>query len=397
MNPVDGENPGTVVSGCLHPPGPPAFPPVPPLEWGACALLVLLLCASPAQAGLLARARRLVHDGYGHRARVLIRPHLAPGPADGTLLRLDAEALFLDHHFQRAYRDAKILVREKPQDAKDWLFYAGALLARSAKGGAFSLLGNAKRMHRALERAVRLDPRDLGARFSLLEYDSEAPGFLGGSTREARAELQAIERENPAYGQMAEAELAWGKGHRSVAVSQLRRVVAGKQVPHAAPLLLARYALAIAVRDRKKKRTAIRVKTAFRMAWTATRPLAIRNRPRRLIDFYRLGLIAALSGFQRQEGIRFLRVYLAGKPPDPDPPKAWADYRLGEIEAALGHAGAARGEYRDALADAGRMPPFRKPKRLILRVRRALKNLPRPPVPPSGPDPSPPEPAPNAP
>ncbi len=339
----------------------------------------------------------LVHDGYGHRARALIRPRLVPGPAGGTLLRLDAEALFQDHHFRRAYRDAKTLVREEPHDAKDWLFYAAALLAKSAKGGFFSLLDNAKRMHRALERAVHLDPRDLGARFSLLEYDSDAPGFLGGSAHEARIELQAIGRENPAYGQMAQAELAWGKGHRSVAWLELQRVVAGRQVPHRAPQLLARYALAIAIRDRKKRKPGTVIRAAFRTAWTETRPLAIRNRPRRLIDFYHLGLISALSGSRRQEGIGFLRNYLAAKIPDPDPPKAWADYRLGEIEAALGHSSHARGEYRNALAGADRMPPFLKPKRLILRVRRALKNLPRPPARPTGSGPPPPEPTPNAP
>ena len=341
----------------------------------------LLAGATVVRAGPMANLDRLVHDGYGRKARRLIRPLLHDKPADAHLVKLYAKALLIDQRFRKAFVYSKKLVRERPRDASDWLIYVAALVGKSARSGAFSLMGNAGRIHRVLENAVRLDPKDMTARIGLMQYDLQAPGFLGGSTRQAKVELRAINAQDPARGKVARAVFLWSKGHRQAAIAVLRRLIAEKPSLKGAKKMLAQDELELAVRDRRKKRRRKTAASAFQAAWTLYQAKAVRGRPRRLVAFYRVGLIAALADVHRRAGVRALEYYLTVVPPDQDPPAAWAHYRLGLLWSDLGHPRRARAQYEDALSEAHQRK-LQSRKRLIHGVKRALRRLPAEPAPP---------------
>jgi len=61
----------------------------------------------------------------------------------------------------------------------------------------------AKKVHRAFERSVELDPENLSARMALVEYGVRAPGFLGGSAERARLQAEEIRRRDPLKGHHA--------------------------------------------------------------------------------------------------------------------------------------------------------------------------------------------------
>jgi len=71
------------------------------------------------------------------------------------------------------------------------------------KAGVFSKFGWAKKCKAAYEKAVELDPANIGARWSLMEYYKQAPGFVGGSFARAHEQAEAIAKLNAGAGRFA--------------------------------------------------------------------------------------------------------------------------------------------------------------------------------------------------
>ena len=338
------------------------------------ALLVLIGYAMAAQAGTMASLTRLVHDGYGHKARLLIRPLLIREPADAQLIKLYAQALLTDQRFRKAFPYIKKLVHENPRDASDWLIYAVGLFAKSSRGGVFTLLGTVGHIHRVLEKAVRVAPKDMAARVALMQFDFEAPGILGGSDRQGQAERRVIDAHDPTQGQLTWASVLWSRGHRNQAIANIQQAIAKQPSSTSARLALAQDELALALRDRKKKRLQKDARAAFQKAWRFYRTRAVRGEPRRLDAFYRMGMIASMAGIHRQAGLQALQYYLTRVPPDPDPSPAWAHYRLGLLWGDLDHIHRARAQFRIALSGTHQRK-LQKRRKLIRSIKRALARL----------------------
>gem|GEM_PF-5752549 len=336
--------------------------------------LVLVGCMMVAQAGTMSGLDRLVHDGYGRKARLIIRPLLIRKPNDLRLVKLYIHALLIDDRFRKAFPYVKKLTHERPHDANDWLLYAATLAGKSAKAGIFSLLSHVGQIHRALEKAVRFAPKNMGARIALMIYDLRAPGFLGGSKRQGMVELRAIQAHDPALGMMAEAEMLWTQGHRTRAISELGQALRLKTSLKGAESILVQDELVLAMRDRQKKRLRQKAAHAFQSAWRLDRARAIRGKPRRLAAYYHMGMIAAVTDRHLHAGVRALDYYLTVIPPDGDPPPAWAHFRLGLLLADLGHVRRARLQYGIALLGVRHLN--RKMQRhLIHKIRRAMAKL----------------------
>lgn len=83
----------------------------------------------------------------------------------------------------------------------EWLGIALGLQARDAGKFRQAMLGS--RAKGAFERAVALDPRNVGAREGLVQFYSIAPGIAGGSMRHAREQAAEIARVSPMRGRIA--------------------------------------------------------------------------------------------------------------------------------------------------------------------------------------------------
>lgn len=68
------------------------------------------------------------------------------------------------------------------------------------KAGLFAKMGWAKKCKAAYDKAVELDPKDINARWSLMEFCRQAPAFLGGGMEQAYAQAAEIKKINPARG-----------------------------------------------------------------------------------------------------------------------------------------------------------------------------------------------------
>jgi cytochrome c-type biogenesis protein CcmH/NrfG len=75
------------------------------------------------------------------------------------------------------------------------------------KAGMFSKFGWAKKCKSAYDKAVDLDPTNINARWSLMEYYRQAPGFVGGGMEGAYAQAAEIKKLDLARGRIAYAVL----------------------------------------------------------------------------------------------------------------------------------------------------------------------------------------------
>jgi tetratricopeptide (TPR) repeat protein len=73
----------------------------------------------------------------------------------------------------------------------------------AGKAGLFSKFGWAKKCKAAYDKSVELDPTNINARWSVMEYCRRAPGFVGGGMDGAYAQAAQIKKLDPARGRIA--------------------------------------------------------------------------------------------------------------------------------------------------------------------------------------------------
>jgi len=208
-----------------------------------------------------------------------------------------------------------------------WLGHAYGAAALEA--GAFAQLRLARRVRDAFERAVALDPDDLEARSDLLEYDLQAPHFLGGSLERARAQAAAIQSRSRLEGDRALARIAEHRHRLGEARKIYERALA--QFPGSVRV---RYGLVAILRRQKDFAPAFAILDAL----LASSPSERRAR-------YELGQLSAESGLRLSDGAAELNRYLDSDPGLEEPSPAWAHYRLGQIYAKQGRDDMAQREF----------------------------------------------------
>jgi tetratricopeptide (TPR) repeat protein len=77
----------------------------------------------------------------------------------------------------------------------------------AARGGLFAKMGHARKCKAAYEQAVALDPANINARWSLMEFCRQAPGIVGGGLELAYAQADEIAKLDARRGRAARASL----------------------------------------------------------------------------------------------------------------------------------------------------------------------------------------------
>jgi Tfp pilus assembly protein PilF len=194
----------------------------------------------------------------------------------------------------------------------------------------------ARRIKSEFEKAVELDPTSVDAHHGLIQFYSQAPGVMGGSTDKAKDQAREIEKLNAMRGHLEMAQLLETKDKDPVGAEREFTAAIG-----AAPDSLPGYNnLAQFYRRQKKYSEAITVYERLLKA----RPDAINAR-------LNIGFNLVLSGQNLDRGEREIKDWLADPPKDaPAVNTGFAHYVLGMIYDRQSKKDAARAEYQSALA-----------------------------------------------
>ena len=270
---------------------------------------------------------------------------LTQSPQDARLYQWRSRCYLELEDYTQAISDGERAVSERPADSeyRRWLGRAYGGAAERARS--FSLAG---KVRRTFEQAVRLDPSNLAARRDLAEFYLEAPWIVGGSSRKALEQIEAIAEADAVAGYLARAAYSRHEKRLDEAEANYERVLTlgpGQLDPY------------LEVADFYEKR-----EDAGKFAGVVEQAARVAPSDQRL-SYYQ-GVALVLADRNLAEADRLLRAYLANAPRRSDlPSHAAAHEWLGRLNQRLGNEKVAADEYRTALA----LDPDRKPAREALR------------------------------
>jgi tetratricopeptide (TPR) repeat protein len=177
-------------------------------------LILIAFVAAAAQS-----PEQLIKQGHWKRARPLVEAAYAAKPTDPTVLAQMSRVKHMFGDLEGARSFAEKAVALAPT-ADNHLVLADAIAEQAQKASVFKQIGMAGTLKKELAAALAADPSHIRAHYFQMQYFKEAPGIAGGSIEKAKAESEVIAKLDPAWGYMAQAEIA-GKEKRTADVPEL--------------------------------------------------------------------------------------------------------------------------------------------------------------------------------
>ncbi len=295
-------------------------------------IIFLLLFSSTlfAQGGKITNAKNLYEVKKFSEAKKLLLS-IAKGQADFAASRYYLGRIAFD---EKQFEDAADYFEEateadnKVADYFNWLGNALGTIAKDANPFRQGLL--APKMKSAWESAIALDSKNLDARRSLIEYYTQAPGFMGGSFEKAHEVANQIKKINIAEGHLAGGRIYMKE--EKFAEAEKEFVAMAKVNPDYAGGLANFYV------SRKQYDKAFSIYEEQNA-----------KEPQNMQTIYQLGRLSAVSGTRLAAGESHLKKYLSYQPKAGEPSHAAAYMRLGNIYEKKGDKVAAKKAYETSL------------------------------------------------
>lgn len=175
------------------------------------AFLVLSVAAAAAQE----RTPQWLYD-HGHigESRAVAQSRIAANPRDAVALAWLARAQTVMGDVKGAIANAERAIAADPKYTGGHLALAEALGDEAERASVFRQLPMARRIRKALETAVALEPKNADALNGLMQFHLRAPGIAGGSSQRADAIAARIAAIDPSRGYIAQAALAFARNQQ---------------------------------------------------------------------------------------------------------------------------------------------------------------------------------------
>ncbi len=222
---------------------------------------------------------------------------------------MELRQLLRDGQLDDAIARGEELVEQRPDSSNAWLWLGNAYGRKALAANLLGKAGWAGKCRDAYFKAVDLAPGNPDARFALLQYYAQAPGFMGGGIDKAQAQVVELEKIGPAWGHMGRATLFAVDDQREEAVAAYRDAVAAE--PGNFRALLGLISIHIGAGQNAEARAVV--------------DAALARDPRDPVGLYMLGRIAVEDGQRIDEGIDGLATYLtlADRPYELSVAAAW--------------------------------------------------------------------------
>ena len=113
-----------------------------------------------------------------------------------------------------------VLLEETDSEYHRWLGAAYGQMAN--KAGLLKKAGWAKKMRETLEKSIALNADNIAARFMLMQYLVQAPGFMGGSKEKAREHAEEIKKRDLRQGHRAFSMIYEAEGEVELAEAEYK-------------------------------------------------------------------------------------------------------------------------------------------------------------------------------
>src|SRR5215472_5831734 len=179
-----------------------------------------------------ASAETLIKSGHWKRARAQVEPLYKANSNDAELNYLMSQIDDAFGNLTDARELAEKSVALKNSESRYHRQLADVYGETAQAASLFAKGGWAKKFKAEADTAAALDPKNLDARFDLLEYYLQAPRLMGGGKDKAAAMAEEIGKIDPTQGYLAEARLAQDRKDRTAEESWLLKAASLKPSDH---------------------------------------------------------------------------------------------------------------------------------------------------------------------
>jgi tetratricopeptide (TPR) repeat protein len=319
----------------------------------------------------------LLQAGHLKRLRAWAEPRVAANPNDAQAVYYLASTKEESGDFDGALPLAEKALSLDQNNARYHLLVANICIQQGQKAGIFKGMGLARRFRDEASKAASLDPKDVDARESLMEFYFEAPGMAGGDKKKAWELADEIGKIDPARGFLAQANLAAKEKNpvkqnefyeKALAATphdpRVLREAAGFYVSDAWKKhdLAEKYALEALKLDEDRAAPYVVLAVVYANAerWKDLDAIVARSEKAIPEDFgahYQAGKILLASGKDLPRAERYFRKYLTIEPEPGEPSWGGAHWRLGLVLEKEGKKSEAIAEVQEAV----RLQPDLKP------------------------------------
>lgn len=298
-----------------------------------CAISSFTLAADPSVGELL-------NNGRIDEAIRALNAQVASNPQNAAAHAQLCRAYFQLEDFDNAIRSCEKSTQFAPQNASYHLWLGRAYGEKADRVGPFSAMSLAKKTVSEFERAVQLDPKDMAARFDLIEYYLQAPGIVGGGRDKAERLAAQTASVDPAAGAYMRAQIAMKDKNFDEAARQIKTAIQASKNS-------AQYWVELA-RVYKAARRWPDFEGAIVNAQNSSN-----KRPE---DTFNAADMLLGAGRNLPGAAQMLRNYLAG-PKDETAPAFRAQYLLGQVLEKMGDRNGAINAYKASLSLASSFRP----------------------------------------
>lgn len=100
------------------------------------------------------------------------------------------------------------LINLKPSNADYYYLYGGALALKAQSSNKLKALGMLDDIQESFEKAIKLNPKHIEARWALIDYYLEVPGILGGGESKAARYANELAQISRVDGYLSKAHIA---------------------------------------------------------------------------------------------------------------------------------------------------------------------------------------------
>jgi tetratricopeptide (TPR) repeat protein len=279
-------------------------------------------------------ARAMFDAGHYREAHDALAPEESNNSSDPEVYYWSARCEFEMREFDAAINDAERAISLRPNNS-EYHHWLGRAYGRKAEhSNWFSGVNLAKKTHAEFERAVELDPRNLPAERDLVNFQSQAPGFLGGGEEKARETIEKIASIDPVQAHLARKDVYYEHKELDRAEQECRAVLAAN------PKGVDEYMEVAEFFEHRNNAAGIReaLADADRNGVTSAR-----------LDYY-VGVASAIAGDRYEDGEAALKRYFSDVPQrSAQPSRSDAHLWLGRMYEKQGRRNPAIDEYHEAV------------------------------------------------
>lgn len=244
----------------------------------------------------------------------IVKDYLSRHPNDLKALEFLGDAQGHQENWDLAIENYKKLVNAKPNHANYHYKYGGALGMKALsinKIKALSIIGDVKD---AFLKAAELDPNHIDTRWALVELYIQLPGIIGGSKSKSLMYAEELQNLSTVDGYLAKGYIYEYDNEPQLAEEFYKRAI------NIGGSLTCFNKLSTFYENTKQPHKAIK------------NIEETQQKHQRNALHYQIGKVAAEYNVQLQKGERCLNVYLKNYTAADGVPKAWAYYRLAQIQ-----------------------------------------------------------------